>query len=87
MHDIKIMEIFSESVPQLSLNLWIIKQYGVSDPFQVISAILSFVSLHKSLAEREAFIIKGQDPSILSMAFIKSLANIMVFFFALLIRR
>ena len=85
MHEIKNLEVFTESVPQLSLNLWIIKQYGVTDPIQVISAILSYVSLYKTLAERVSFIINGKDLGIFSMTFLKSIANLSVMFFSLLI--
>ena len=79
------MEVFTESVPQLSLNLWTIKQYGVTDPIQVISAILSYFSLLKTLAERVALIINGQDLGILSMTFLKSIANLSIVFFSNLI--
>ena len=85
MHAIKGLEVFSESAPQLLLNLWIIKQYGVTDPIQVISAILSCVSRYKTIAERISFIINGQDLGILSMTFLKSIANLIVVFFSNLI--
>ena len=82
MHAIKGLEVFSESAPQLLLNLWIIKQYGVTDPIQIICAILSYVSLYKTLAERVSFIINGQDLGIFSMTFLKSIANLSVMFFS-----
>ena len=75
MHAIKSLEAFTESAPQLALNLWIIKQYGVTDPIQVISAILSFVSLCKTFVDRASFSINGQDLGILSKTFLKSVAN------------
>ena len=78
---IKIAEILSESIPQLALNLWTIRTYGIQDPIQIISAILSLISYFKGHTELIACIINGENRGIACWTFIKTFGDLSISFF------
>ena len=76
LHEVKSMEVLSESYPQMALNLWVIKIYGVSDPIQLVSAVLAWVGLIKIVADRYCFIRNGQDIGMASWGFVQSFLDL-----------
>ena len=76
LHNVKINEINSESLPQFSLNLWVIKIYGISDPIQVMSAILANLGFFKINADRLCFTRNGQDIGMASWGFVQSFLDL-----------
>ena len=78
LHNVKINEVLSESYPQLALNLWVIKIYGVSDPIQLVSAVLAWVGLIKIIADRYCFIRNGQDVGMASWSYLKSFLDLII---------
>ena len=72
LHNVKLMEVSSESYPQMALNLWVIKIYGVSDPIQLVSAILAFLGLVKIQVDRLCFIRNNEDFGMASWTYAKS---------------
>ena len=78
MNAIKHAELNSEAIPQLALNLWVIKQFGVKDPIQIISAILSWIGALKHYSDRTSFIRNGEDLGIASWSFAKALVNLII---------
>ena len=79
-HTVKTIEVVSESLPQLAMNLWIIKNYGITDNIQIMSGVLSIITFFKSLADKMSFIIHGKDVGILSMTFLKCWADLLIAF-------
>ena len=72
LHNVKIAEVSSESCPQMALNLWVIKIYGISDPIQLVSALLAFIGVLKIAVDRLCFIRNGQDIGMVSWIYVKS---------------
>ena len=78
LHNVKLVEVDSESFPQLALNLWVLKVYGVSDPIQLLSAILAFLGFFKISVDRLCFIRNGLDTGIASWNYIKSFLDLII---------
>lgn len=68
----------SEATFQLVLNGMVYNEYGIEDSIQVVSAIFSFLSIYKALAERNSFIKNKKDLGIFSWEFLKSLAEYVI---------
>ena len=80
LHNVKIAEVSSESCPQMALNLWVIKIYGISDPIQLVSALLAFIGVLKIAVDRLCFIRNGQDIGMVSWSYVKSLLDLIISF-------
>ena len=78
LHNVKLYEIFSESGPQLALNLWAIKIYGVSDPIQLVSALLAYFGVFKISVDRLCFIRNSEDFGIASLSYVKSFLDVII---------
>ena len=78
LHHVKMNEVCSESFPQSALNLWVLKIYGISDPIQIVSALLACFGLFKILVDRYFFIRNGQDIGIASWSYIKSFLDLII---------
>ena len=78
LHNVKMCEIFSESIPQLALNLWVIKIYGISDPIQLLSALLAWIGHLKTSVDRLCFIRNGEDVGMASWNYVKSLFDLII---------
>ena len=68
----------SESTIQLALNGAIIKQFGIKEPIQIVSAILSLTSIYKCIASRYSFIWKGYDTGLFSIDFWKAMVYLFI---------
>ena len=78
LHNVKITEVLSESLPQFSLNLWVIKIYGISDPIQVMSAILAYLGVAKIQVDRFCFIRNDEDVGMASWNYVKSFLDLII---------
>ena len=78
LHNVKITEVLSESLPQFALNLWVMKIYGISDPIQVMSAILAYLGFFKINADRLCFTRNGQDIGMASWSYVKSFLDLII---------
>ena len=78
LHNVKLVEVFSESFPQLTLNLWVIKIYGISDPIQLVSALLAFIGAFKINADRYCLVRNSEDFGIASWSFVKSFLDLSI---------
>ena len=78
LHSVKLYEFMSESMPQLALNLWVIKIYGISDPIQLLSFFLAWFGLIKIQADRYCFIRNSEDLGIGSWNFVKSFLDVSI---------
>ena len=59
-------------MPQMALNLWVVKIYGISDPIQLLSTILAYLGFSKIVADRLCFIRNGADLGMASWSFVKT---------------
>ena len=78
LHNVKINEVLSESYPQLGLNLWVIKIYGISDPIQILSAFLTWFGLGKTLADTYCVIRNGKGLGKASWIYVKTLFDVSI---------
>ena len=78
LHNVKIMEIFSESFPQLALNLWVMKIYGISDPIQLVSATLAYFGGFKIQVDRLCLIRNSEDFGMASWSYVKSFLDFII---------
>ena len=78
LHNVKMLEVNSESTPQMALNLWVIKIYGISDPIQLLSALLALIGVFKIQVDRYCFIRNGEDFGIASWTYVKSFLDLIM---------
>lgn len=78
LHSVKLYECLSESMPQLALNLWVIKVYGISDPIQLLSALTAWFGLIKVQADRYCFIRNRENSEMASWSFAKSFFDVSI---------
>jgi len=76
--NVKTLETMSEATFQLVLNGMVIFEYGIEDSIQIISATLSFLSIHKALADRFSFIRYNKDMGLVSQEFLNALVELVV---------
>ena len=72
LHNVKLYEVISESFPQLALNLWVIKIHGISDPVQLLSAVLAYLSFFKIQVDRYCSLRNSEDFGKASWSWVKS---------------
>ena len=73
------VEALSESGLQLALGGTVSKQYGLTDPIQIISSILSTLSVLKACMGRYAFVQYNKDPGF-SKVLLEALKSWMVIY-------
>ena len=78
LHNLKLVEVLSESYAQMALNLWVIKTYGMSDPIQLLSFLLAYFGLIKIHADRYCFIRNGEDFGMASWSYINSFLDLII---------
>ena len=78
LHNVKVVEIFSESFPQFALNIWVIKVYGVSDLIQLLSALLALIGLLKIQVDRLCLIRDGEEFGMASWSYVKSFLDLSI---------
>ena len=72
--NVKTFESLSESTLQLGFNGYVMKEFGVEDPWvQIGSVFLSMLSIFRSLAARHAYVQHNEDPGF-SISLARSLA-------------
>ena len=78
LHNVKLVEVQSESSPQMALNLWVIKIYGISDPIQLLSAVLAYFGVIKIQVDRLCFIRNSENIGMASWSYVKTFLDLII---------
>ena len=80
LQNIKTYEALTESAFQLDITFWMMIMYGIEDIFILYSAIISFFTLSKCLADRLASVRSNKEVEILSWDFAKAFFDTIIVF-------
>ena len=78
LHSVKFYEVSSESQPQMALNLWVIKIYGISDPIQLLGVLTAWFGLIKVQADRYSLIRNRENFETASWSLAKSFFDVSI---------
>ena len=80
MHNIKTYEGFTESLFQIHINSTALADLGIETPIQVISWLLSFITLTKCYADRISYVRNNREMGLMSFEFAKAFVESMFTF-------